>query len=238
MRTAIFGIVLALGACTSRGEERDAQRATGQRDFQVGEFQAVSLDGSHDVVVAVGGAASVRAEGDAEAIERLEIRVENGTLRIGTRDERGWFNFRDHGGVTVHVTTPALNGASIRGSGDMRVDRAEAQAFEADIAGSGDLQIAALRAQRANFAIAGSGSIQAAGTVEQASIAIAGSGNVGLERLQTRRASVSVAGSGDVSVRASEAVDGDIMGSGDVVVHGTARCSIQKMGSGDVRCGA
>src|SRR5688500_1979017 len=93
MRTAILGIVLALGACTSRGGEREAARATAQRSFQVGEFQAVSLEGAQDVVVTVGGAPSVRAEGDAEQIERLDIRVENGTLKIGTRRE-GWFNFR------------------------------------------------------------------------------------------------------------------------------------------------
>ena len=237
MRTAIIGIVLALGACTSRGEERDAQGPSAQRSFQVGEFQSVSLEGSQDVVVTVGGAPSVRAEGDAEDIERLDIRVEGGTLRIGYERE-GWFNFRRGSSVRVFVTAPALNGATIAGSGDMRVDRVQAESFQAEIAGSGDLQIAALQARRATFAIAGSGDIQAAGQVEQADVSIAGSGNVGLDRLQTRRTSVSVAGSGDIAVRASEAVEGEVMGSGDVVVHGTARCSIQKMGSGDVRCGA
>src|SRR5687768_6891208 len=237
MRTAILGIVLALGACTSRGEEHEAARATAQRSFQVGDFQAVSLEGAQDVVVTVGGAPSVRAEGDAEQIERLDIRVENGTLKIGTRRE-GWFNFRHGGGLTVYVTAPALNGATIAGSGDMRIDRVQAQAFEAEIAGSGDMEIGALRAQRASFSIAGSGGMRAAGQAEQAAVSIAGSGSVNLAGLQTRNASVSVAGSGDVAVRASEAVEGEVMGSGDVTVHGTARCSISKMGSGDVRCGA
>ena len=237
MRTAIIGIVLALGACTSRGEERDSQRPGAQRSFQVGEFQSVSLEGSHNVVVAVGGAPSVRAEGDAEDIERLDIRVDEGALRIGY-DREGWFNFRRGGSVTVYVTAPALNGATIAGSGDMRIDRVHGDRFDAEIAGSGDLEIGALQARRAVFAIAGSGNISAAGTAEQADVSIAGSGSVSLDRLQTRRTSVSVAGSGDISVRASEAVEGEVMGSGDVTVHGTARCSIQKMGSGDVRCGA
>ena len=237
MRTAILGIVLALGACTSRGEEHDAARAAAQRSFQVGDFRSVSLEGAHDVIVTVGGAPSVRAEGDAEQIDRLDIRIENGTLKIGTRRE-GWFNFRHGRGVTVHVTAPALNGATIAGSGDMRVDRVHAPAFEAEIAGSGDMEIGALRAQRASFSIAGSGGIRAAGQAEQAAVSIAGSGSVDLHQLQTRRASVSVAGSGDISVRASEAVDGEVMGSGDVTVHGAARCSISKMGSGEIRCGA
>ena len=237
MRSAIIGAVLVLGACTSHAQENGGPRATSQRDFQVGQFQAVSLQGSHDVIVTVGGAPSVRAEGDAEAIERLDIRVENGTLKIGSRSDRRWFSFRSHRGVTIHVTAPSLNGASIQGSGDMRVDRVQAEAFEAEIAGSGDMQIAALQARRASFAVAGSGDIRAAGTAEESDVSIAGSGNVALERLQTRRTSVSVAGSGDVSVRATEAVEGSVMGSGNVIVHGSARCSISKMGSGDVHCG-
>ena len=236
MRSAILGAVIALGACTSSHGESASPRATAQRSFQVGDFHAVALEGSHDVVVQVGGAPGVRAEGDSEDLERLDIRVENGTLRIGTQSRRGWFNFH-HDRVVVHVTAPALDAASIGGSGDMRIDRVQAQSFNAEIAGSGDMEIGELRTQRANFSIAGSGGITAAGSAEQAEVSIAGSGDINLDRLQTRRTKVSVAGSGDVSVRASEAVEGEVMGSGDVNVAGGARCSVDKMGSGSINCG-
>ena len=238
MRSAIMGAVLALGACTSaNGGENGEARASGERSFDVGAFEAVSLEGAHDVVVTVGGAPSVRAEGDAEALQRLDIRVEGNSLRIGTRRD-GWLNSGRHRGVTVHVTTPALSGASVGGSGDMRIDRVEAEAFDASIAGSGDMAIAALQARRADFDIAGSGTITAAGSVEQASVSIAGSGDARLDELQARHASVSIAGSGDIAVRATESVDGSILGSGNVIVQGNARCSVSKMGSGSLRCGS
>ena len=237
MRSVIIGAALALGACTvGHGHDDDGQaRASGQRDFQVGAFHAVSLEGSQDVIVTVGGTPSVRAEGDADALERLDIRVENGTLRIGSR-RQGWFGSH-HGRVTVHVSAPSIDNAAIAGSGDMRIDRAQADTFEASIAGSGDLQIAALRAGRAKFSIAGSGDITAVGQAEQSELSVAGSGGMHLEGLQTRRTSVSVAGSGDIDVRASEAVEGSVMGSGDINVSGGGRCSVTKMGSGDITCG-
>ena len=236
MRSAILGAVLVLGACTSSHGESGPPRATAQRSFQVGDFHAVSLEGSHDVIVQVGGAPGVRAEGDSEDLERLDIRVENGTLKIGTRSHGGWFRFH-HDRVTGHVTAPALDAASISGSGDMRVDRVQAQSFNAEIAGSGDMEIGELRAQRARFSIAGSGGITAAGSADAAEVDIAGSGDINLDRLQTRRTEVSVAGSGDISVRASEAVEGSVMGSGDVNIAGGARCSVSKMGSGNINCG-
>ena len=238
MHKAIFGAVLILGACSSANSEAGqagGSRSTGQRDFQVGEFHKVGLEGAHDVIVTVGGAPSVRAEGDSEALERLDIRVENGELQVGSR-RNGWFS-RNHGHVTVHVSVPSLDGASLSGSGNLRIDRAEAETFAAQLAGSGDIQIGALRARRADFDIAGSGGITAGGQADEAEIDIAGSGDARLDALQTRRAKVSVAGSGDVSLRATETVEGDLLGSGNLTVHGSARCSVDKLGSGDVRCG-
>ena len=234
----IAASALAVAACSAnaqRGEDGPSGEQ-GRRDFTVGEFRSVSLEGSHDVVVNVGGAASVRAEGDARMIERLDIRVENGALKIGT--QRGnWLSGMRGGHVTVYVTAPAIEGASIGGSGDMRIDRVQANSFAASIGGSGDMEIGALQARQANFSVAGSGGIRASGRAETADISIAGSGNVALDSLEARTADVSVVGSGDVSIRATETVSASIMGSGDVTVRGAARCTVSKMGSGDVHCG-
>jgi hypothetical protein len=233
--------VLALAAACSAGARQGDQHASGEqgrRNFEVGAFTGVALEGSHDVIVTVGGAPSVRAEGDANAIERLNIRVENGTLKLGTRDG-GWFSGSHHGGhVTIYVTAPSLASASIGGSGDMRIDRVQTPNFNAAIGGSGDMEIAALTTRQAHFSIAGSGGIHATGRADSANISIAGSGSLTGDALETQRADVSVVGSGDVSLRASEAVSASIMGSGDVTVHGTAHCSVSKLGSGDLHCGA
>ena len=237
MRKFLGIALIALAAACSADAQSHQAQASGQRadrSFEVGAFQSVALQGPHNVVVTVGGAPSVRAEGDSAALDMLDIRVEDGRLIIGTR--RGW-SWRGSGGeVIVHVTAPAIQEASIGGSGDMRIDRVQGDRFEASIGGSGDMEIGALQAQAAEFSIAGSGGIRAAGSAEAADISIAGSGDMALGGLQTRRAHVSVMGSGNISVQASEAVDGSIMGSGDVNVRGQARCTVSRMGSGSVNC--
>lgn len=236
MRKLLGIAAIALAASCSAAQSHQAT-ATGQRadrNFEVGAFQSVALQGPHNVVVTVGGQPSVRAEGDTAALDMLDIRVENGRLVVGTR--RGWSWSGPHGEVTVHVTAPALQAASIGGSGDMRIDRVQSDRFEASIGGSGDMEIGAVQAREAEFSIAGSGGIRATGSAEAADISIAGSGDMTLDGLQTRRAHVSVMGSGNISVQASETVDGSIMGSGDVNVRGAARCSVSRMGSGSVNC--
>jgi hypothetical protein len=237
MRGAILIPVLLLGACSVGGaSESSGQR--GSRDFPVGAFEKISLSGSSNVVVSVGGAPSVRAEGDTALLEKLEIKVENGVLHVGYKKGNWSFGWRkDHGPVTVHVSTPSLSGAEVAGSGDMKIDKVEGGDFTGEIAGSGEIALASLRARNANFSIAGSGGVTATGTAEAAEFNIAGSGDIHAGGLQVKRAKVSIAGSGNVETKAVETANIDIMGSGDAIVTGGAKCSVNKMGSGDVRCG-
>lgn len=230
----IAPLVLATACSAIAQNQVQASGQRGQRNFEVGAFQSVALQGPHNVVVTVGSGPSVRAEGDTAALDMLDIRVEDGRLIVGNR--RGWSWQGPNGAVTVHVTAPSLSAAAIGGSGDMRIDRVQGDRFEASIGGSGDIDIGALQTREADFSIAGSGDIRAVGSAETADISIAGSGGMALERLQTRRAEVSIMGSGDVTILASETVEGSIMGSGNVTVRGGARCSVSRMGSGSVNC--
>jgi len=230
MRAALLaGVVALLSGCAG------AQAQQARRDFQVGAFDRIDLAGSPDVVVAVGGQPSVRAEGDSDTIERLEIAVVEGELRIGMR--RGSGTWGGHRGVTVHVTVPALSAAAISGSGDMRIDRVDGARFAGQITGSGDLAVTALRVGEASFAVRGSGDISAAGAASRATLSLTGSGGLALAGFEAGDAAVSLAGSGDIALRAMRTAAIQLNGSGDINIAGPARCTIAKSGSGEVNCG-
>ena len=244
MRT--LGILLsnlALVACSMSADAQEGEREVGggaitQRSFDLAGFDAVGLAGSPNMVVTVGGPHSVRAEGDAEMLERLELRVEDGTLKVGYKKGNWSMNWGSRPRTTIYVTLPALRAASVAGSGDIRVDRVQGDSFKASVAGSGDIAVGQLQVGAANVSIAGSGGIKAAGAAQTASASFAGSGDIDAAALQGRTASASVMGSGDVRIQASETANISIMGSGDVYVSGSARCTINKRGSGDVHCSA
>jgi hypothetical protein len=235
----ILGTALLLAGCNFAADAQnqgDDKRGSGGRDFQVGAFDRVSLGGSHNVIVKVGGAPGVRAEGDLAVIDRLDIHVTDGELSIGTKEgfSLGWKSH--HKPVTIFVTAPKLAAASIGGSGDMQIDRVSGERFAASIGGSGDMDIGTLEVRDARFSVAGSGAIRARGRAETSEVSIAGSGDVGLGEFEVQRARVSVVGSGDVQARAMQTAEVSIAGSGDVELTGPAKCTVSKMGSGDVRC--
>ena len=229
---AVAAIFLAGSACSTSAAV-ESSGSEGQRNYAVAGFDRVELAGPYDVRVMVGGTPSVRAEGNEAELERLEVSVQNGQLRIGSK--RGSWTSR--GKVIVHVTAPNLQAVEVAGSGNMDVAPLRAAQFRGGVAGSGNLVMQGLESEAAVFDIAGSGNVRAAGRTRAVQLDVAGSGTGELERLQAETAQISIAGSGDARIRATATAAVEIAGSGNVSVTGGARCTVDKVGSGELRCG-
>ncbi len=240
MRMFLMIAALPLAACggiasgSDSGTRATASGSGSSRSFQVADFTAVDLRGFDDVDVRVGGAFAVTADGPSEELDRLDIRKDGDTLKVGRKRE-DWG--RDGKAVKVHVTMPRIAAASVAGSGDLTVDKASGDTFDASIAGSGNLSIGTLSAKSAELDIAGSGDLTAAGRADRVKSSIAGSGNVNARSLKTAGADVSIAGSGNVSLDVDGPAKVTIMGSGDAAMGPNAKCSTTAMGSGEARCG-
>jgi len=233
MRGSIVLGVIALAGCTAAADPGPK----GTRSFPVAQFDSVALGGAHDVIVHVGDAASVRAEGNQRALDNLVIRVDGQTLRIEDKPHMWSFGGRDDH-ATIYVTVPALTGVALGGSGNIRVDKASGPGFSASVDGSGDIEVGALQVASADFSIAGSGNISAQGQADHIKASVAGSGSIETPSMKSRTAEISITGSGNVALFASDTVAVNTVGSGDTTVHGPAKCSVQKLGSGEVHCGA
>lgn len=241
IRTHIAALVAAaalpLSACNfANGMSGDVVQPSGQggtRSYQVADFTGVSLRGADDVEIRA-GAFSVTAEGDSALLDKLEVRKDGNTLRIGRKD--GDWNWGGDKGARIIVTLPALASADIAGSGDMTIDQAKGD-FSGAVAGSGNMTLASLAGGTADLSIAGSGDISVSGgTASALDVSIAGSGNVKAPGLKTMSADISIAGSGNVRAQVSGTADISLVGSGDVELTGGAKCTVSSMGSGDARC--
>ncbi|HVJ03233.1 MAG TPA: head GIN domain-containing protein [Sphingomonas sp.] len=237
MRNLWIVALLPLAACQSNWEKGEAAQPSGtgaSRSFAATGFTSVDLRGPDDVEVKTGGNFAVTAEGDSAVLDKLDIRVVDGTLRVGRKDSHDW-SMRGDRGVKVHVVLPKLTGASVSGSGNLSADRGEG-AFGASIAGSGNLSIGELRATDADLSIAGSGDIHVAGSANKLSASIAGSGDIDAAGFTASSADVSIAGSGSVRSTVKGEASVSIIGSGDAELTGGAKCHVSAIGSGEARC--
>jgi hypothetical protein len=206
----------------------------GTSDVNPGEFAGVNLAGPDNIVFTTGDF-SIRAEGDADAIEQLRYKISGDEIKIGR--ENNSFSGRDSDKATIYVSAPSLKSAKLAGSGDMDVDAMTTESTKLSIAGSGNIRVARIDTNRLNSKIAGSGNLTMAGTAETIDISVAGSGDVSGKELQAEKADISVAGSGNVELSSDGSVSAKVMGSGDVRINGDAKCKARAMGSGDISCG-
>jgi hypothetical protein len=238
MRNSLVVVIAAaaLGGCQVHAQESGGP--TVSRNYPVGNFEKIEVAGPYDVQVRTGGNPGVSASGSQKLIERTVVEVRGDKLIIRPEHQGGWFHmgWSTHGKATFVVTVPKLNGATIAGSGDVRVDHVTGPQFDGAVMGSGGIDVAQLDVQNLKLAIAGSGGVKGAGKAQSADYDIAGSGDVDASAIQTQQLKVSIAGSGDVRAHSSGTANVSIMGSGDVEVIGGAKCNVSKMGSGNARC--
>lgn len=207
------------------------------KSFPVGAFTQVSASGSEDVTITTGKAVSVVATGPQDKLDKLEIKVEGDTLKIGHKKGNWGWNWSSGDEVKIRVTMPELHGVRTSGSGDIVADSGAGPAFVVSSAGSGNATISRVNSPSVSISTAGSGDVTIAGQCKTAKVSVSGSSNISAGGLKCVDADIGISGSGDVKLAATGTANVRISGSGDVVVTGGARCQSKVSGSGDVTCG-
>lgn len=229
MRLIALGLALAAAASPAFAAERS---------FAITSFDRVRVEGPFVVTVTTGKAPSARASGTAEALERVQLRVEGRTLLVRP-NLSGWGGYpgRQDAPATITVTTPELNTASLLGSGRLDVDRIRGPRAVLTAEGSGRLAVRALDVDTASLATAGAGGIEAAGRARQVAAVARGAAEIRAGDLVAPDLTLVAETAGAVTLHATRSAKVTAAGLGPVEILGTAACEVRKLGSGPLSCG-
>jgi len=221
--------ILSVTACNASVARGTGDLITETRE--VNNFDSISVSGSGEVIVTLGGSESLTIETDDNIMEHVKAEVRGGTLNLGFED-----------GLTVisptrlifTVGVDDLTSLSISGSGSIESDMIETDRLDVSITGSGDVLIANLSADEVEARINGSGEIDLAGEAATQDITVSGSGSYRAGSLRGQSVVVKISGSGDATVWATDSLDANISGSGSVNYYGRPSVSTSGSGSGDI----
>ena len=231
------GLALSAPACSRLEERQPGGGAQDARDWaSLRNFDAIDLTGPDDVKVTIGDRFSVKAQGDARLIHRLDIHLEGRTLSIGRRNDGGSF-WGDGGSATIFVTLPAISAIAVTGSGNFTLDKAVGPALKLSLTGSGNATVDSVAVADLGADLTGSGDVNLAGGARAARFSVTGSGDIDAHGLKVARGEVKLLGSGNVGFASDGPVAITITGSGDVTVKGKAQCTSNGTGSGEAHCG-
>ncbi|MBB5711972.1 GIN domain-containing protein [Sphingomonas xinjiangensis] len=169
------------------------------------------------------------AEGDPTALDKLDIRVVKGDLRIA-RQKSG-----SGGAARIHVVPPHISDATITGAGNLSVDRVDGD-VDLSIVGAGNLILRSMKANDAELSIAGAGDMRVAGSAQRLKASIAGSDDIDASGLSATSGAISITGTGSLRGQARGDATVEILGPGDVELTGGARCKTRAIGPGEARC--
>lgn len=175
-------------------------------------FEEIASNGDFNVMVRSGDSYSVEVRAESNLLSYIETDVVDKTLKIRTRGVR---RLEKNYPIDVYITTPALNGLSISGSGMITTDPFTSSRFMIAISGSGNIDTD-ISADIIKANVSGSGTIFLKGDAPSGEFVISGSGKIRSYDFELRNCEAVISGSGEMYVNVSEIIDARISGSGKV----------------------
>ncbi len=259
-------IMIAMSGCKA-GEQGDNMVKVADRDLKretrtVGNFDAVTLIGSYDVVYSQGKTTKVEVVAPDNMMDKITTEVKNGTLTISTNKIAGVTVIsRTSDDVTVYVTSPVVTQMNLIGSGDITAKGlVKSDLLKLNLQGSGDMDFNNIECKNLTANLQGSGDmkINKVSTSETALLQLQGSGDFEMGDADSPKLVVNLQGSGDMNlnrVSSADIVSATLQGSGDMTLSSincktldvkqyggdmkiknikTVKSSVNLMGSGDM----
>ena len=190
---------LMLAACGDSDIRTGPQR-TETRD--VGEFQALEVEGATRLEVTIGSPSRLEIEGRDPFLKNLVTEVRGDTLHIEAK-RRDWISIGTSPRLTLRITMPKLTALKLEGGNNV-----ELRGFA-----GGKTQIR----------IEGAAQLSGSGRLDELNVFMAGAGNADLGDLIAKSAHVTVAGVGSVFVHPEESLEATMNGVGAIFYAGSPR---------------
>ncbi len=199
------------------------------QSLSLAPISGIKNETSAEVFIRQGNTQKIIAEGKEDALEELELDVNNGIWEI--EFDRC---VRDLDQMQIYITLPDLRWVYSSGSGDINGENTFLiEDLDISQSGSGDVRLE-VEADDLDVKISGSGDLIIDGLADDSAYRLSGSGDVQAFGLQANTAEVNISGSGGVEVNVLEFLRVRISGSGDVRYIGTPEIDVNITGSGDL----
>ncbi len=201
---------------------------------EASNFDEISLSVPGKLILTQGNSYSVELEGYESDLNKIETEVRANTLLIKLK--KNHYRIKN---VILRVTMPEIKELNVAGSGIIKAATPiKAEDLVADISGSGEICIDKLNANNLELDISGSGNIKLTGTgkLQTLKFSISGSGDIDACGLEVSDIEGDISGSGSACIWATDALDADIAGSGRISYKGNPeKLHTNVSGSGKIR---
>ncbi|AXY75773.1 DUF2807 domain-containing protein [Paraflavitalea soli] len=195
-------------------------------------FEGIVGGSNFDTYVGI-GPYSVKIEAEENIIPYIETFVDNGVLRIETKDG---FWLKPRRAVKITVTAPRLTRIHSSGNGNIisTTKLTDSSRIDLRVTGNAEMKVE-VDAPEIEAELTGNGGIEVKGLARNFNCKTTGNGHIEAMDLQTESTKVEIFGNGNANVNASVKLDVRIGGNGDVRYKGSAQTSTHITGNGSLK---
>lgn len=230
----LIGICIIATSCSLKAQQRITSRT-----FDVPAFEAVESHSVANIHFVQGSSTSVRAEGNKELIDQLNVDVKNGKLIIEMPENAfkntKWKNKKPD----IFISSPVLNLIEMEGVGNLSFETTfNSPKLEIVFDGVGNLKALDLNCEHIIIYSKRVGNIELGGKTNILSVSSDGVGNINTEKLIAQHAKINLSGVGNISFYCSESMEVDLSGVGNAIYYGNPKNkNISKSGVGKLKSG-
>ncbi len=247
LRTALWvALCLLSTSCmhSASAETINASKNNVTRELSLSSYDEVVNQTSQDIEITIAeGTPSARLVAPDNVIDNIVVEVAGDKLIFRTKVNTS-ITFAQGTSMTLYLTLPFLEKASIAGSGNivLKSDIINQKDFDGTVYGSGELKLQKVQCQEAELNIYGSGNITCTQvTAEELESHINGSGNISVQRIDATKVKARIAGSGNITLKGTtDKATLTTAGSGNIEALNleAQQVSAKVAGSGNILCNA
>lgn len=227
----IIALALIFTSCGKNGKNIKGSGPVVERDFNLPPISGTALSIDGNVYVTPGDSQTVVIRGQQNIIDNIEKQVSSD----GIWGISYYNSVRNHAGITIYITTPQYDYATISGSGNTETTSSFSDSTNVyvKVSGSGNI-VMRNDANILECEISGSGNMTLSGSAESQYINISGSGSISAFGMEVYESAIKISGSGSSQVNVEHYLDVNISGSGSVYYLGNPELNVNISGSGGV----
>ncbi len=188
------------------------------KTFPVPSFSSIKFDAVAKVIYTQSNKVSLRAEGDKEMVNNLDISVKKNVLKI---DHKRRFNSKNKKSLTIYISSPTIEAIDVEGVGNWNLEgKIKADNLKIKFEGVGNFEALNLESQTIKADYKGVGNLTLGGSTEFIEIESEGVGSVNTQKLIAKNAVVRSSGVGSVKCYASDSIDLNNNGVGSLTYYG------------------
>jgi hypothetical protein len=214
-----------------------AHAADDQRNFMVGLYEEVVVEGDIQVDISNNSGPSAKAVGDAKLVDALKFEHVGKVVRITLPQPSRAGGDVSRGNVRIKLTGRNIRKLSLRGTGRISIDAIKSALGQFDIRGPGEIQVGKLTSEKVQVLLYGNGRmVFDSGSTPNGAISVNGAGTFDAPKFEFGTLNLMQIGAGTTNATAMRDVTITNSGPSMINIGGSGTCVIRQAGSGKITC--